>query len=300
MYYSRLLIKLVKTFEEELRKSLSQQLTERAMTGLPKSLNRWLHLQLEAIFSYHLQCGCATRKQGTLLYRTGSDLIKALTVALADANAKSQELKALSERVKALETTINETNEDALLKSAAITINEILLQSTRKQIESNADSPEKLSEIDLNHFIASIDPKLWEFITTITRRPRSQEPAVGDTLHSHTLKVRRLYCLCVLMLTTDSRCNTPLHLLLTDMVEMCGGNTELIKTLNRIGAVAAFETLRRLVTKVVAERLQRGIKDKLTTGAFALVRLTTSTRMLHMLECTVVASREDGMGLQFR
>ena len=38
-------------------------------------------------------------------------------MALADANAKSQELKALSERVKALETTINETNEDALLKS---------------------------------------------------------------------------------------------------------------------------------------------------------------------------------------
>ena len=93
---------------------------------------------------------------------------------------------------------------------------------------------------------------------------------MGDTLHSHTLKVRRLYCLCVLMFTTDSRCNTPLHLLLTDMVEMCGGNTELIKTLNRIGAVAALETHRRLVTKVVEERLQRGIKDELTTGAFAL------------------------------
>ena len=191
-----LLPQLVKTFEEELKTSLSQQLTERAMTGLPKSLNRWLHLQLEAIFSYHLQCGCATRKQGTLLYRTGSDLIKALTVALADANAKSQELKALSERVKALETTINETNEDALLKSAAITINEILLQSTRKQIESNADSPEKLLEIDLNHFIASIDPKLWEFITTITRRPRSQEPAVGDTLHSHTEGEKGVMSLC--------------------------------------------------------------------------------------------------------
>ena len=116
-----LLPQLVKTFEDELRKSLSQQLTERAMTGLPKCLNQWLHLQLEAIFSYHLQCGCATRKQGTLLYRTGSDLIKALTVALADTNAKSQELKALSEKVKALQTTINETNEDALLKSVAIT-----------------------------------------------------------------------------------------------------------------------------------------------------------------------------------
>ena len=72
------------------------------------------------------------------------------------------------------------------------------------------------------------------------------------------------------MFTTDSRCNIPLHLLLTDMVEMCGGNTELIKTLNRIGAVAALETHRRLVTKVVEERLQRGIKDELTTGAFAL------------------------------
>ena len=54
------------------------------------------------------------------------------------------------------------------------------------------------------------------------------------------------------------------------MVEMCGGNTELIKTFNRIGAVAALETHRKLVTKVVEERLQRGIKDELTTGAFAL------------------------------
>ena len=89
---------------------------------------------------------------------------------------------------------------------------------------------------------------------------------MGDTLH---LKVRRLYCLGVLMFTTDSRCNTPLHLL-TDIVEMCGGNTELIKTLNRIGAVAALETHRRLITKVVEERLQRGIKNELTTGAFVL------------------------------
>ena len=51
------------------------------------------------------------------------------------------------------------------------------------------------------------------------------------------------------------------------MVEMCGGNTELIKTLNRIGAVAALETHRRLVTEVVEER---GIKNEPTTGAFAL------------------------------
>ena len=47
----------------------------------------------------------------------------------------------------------------------------------------------------------------------------------------------------ILFCTTGGCCSVPLHTLLTDYTEACGGSSELITALNRLGAVAPSETL---------------------------------------------------------
>lgn len=47
----------------------------------------------------------------------------------------------------------------------------------------------------------------------------------------------------ILFCTTGGCCSVPLHTLLTDYTEACGGSSELITVLNRLGAVAPSETL---------------------------------------------------------
>ena len=47
----------------------------------------------------------------------------------------------------------------------------------------------------------------------------------------------------ILFCTTGGRFSVPLHTLLTDYIEACGGSSELITVLNRLGAVAPSESL---------------------------------------------------------
>ena len=55
------------------------------------------------------------------------------------------------------------------------------------------------------------------------------------SLSLHVKNVWRFFCLCMLMFCTDDRCYLPMHNLITDMVESCGGSTLLVKILNRTG-----------------------------------------------------------------
>ena len=59
----------------------------------------------------------------------------------------------------------------------------------------------------------------------------------------HNISLKRklhcLYCICVMFFATNS--SVPLHVLLTDLIESQGGSYELIKTLNKFGAVASID-----------------------------------------------------------
>ena len=67
------------------------------------------------------------------------------------------------------------------------------------------------------------------------------------TSHQHVKDLRQFFCLCVLMFCTNDRCYTPVHNLITDMVDGLGGSTFLIKILNRLGVCSSTDTLARSI-----------------------------------------------------
>ena len=52
-------------------------------------------------------------------------------------------------------------------------------------------------------------------------------------------------------------------MLLTESVLCHGGSLELLKVLNRVGAVASLDTCNHLATHVVQKRILRGIKPEI-------------------------------------
>ena len=57
--------------------------------------------------------------------------------------------------------------------------------------------------------------------------------------------MRRAYLLSVILFATNPECSYPFHIPLSDAVESCGGSSEFITILNRIGATASLPTLNR-------------------------------------------------------
>lgn len=77
----------------------------------------------------------------------------------------------------------------------------------------------------------------------------------------------------VLLFCTNRKCNIPLHLLLTDLIDAHGGSKELIKILNNFGAIASLETYRHHVQYRIQNRLQHGVTSNFQKDAFTVVSM---------------------------
>ena len=75
------------------------------------------------------------------------------------------------------------------------------------------------------------------------------------------------------MFCTNNTCSAPLHVLLTEAVLCHGGTVELVKILNRLGAVASLDTVNRLSTHIVQTRLHEGVKSDLKPHIFSTVSI---------------------------
>ncbi len=62
-------------------------------------------------------------------------------------------------------------------------------------------------------------------------------------------------------------CSVPLHLLLTDLIDSQGGSSELIRILNRFGAVASNDTHRRYVQFKVQQKMKSGYLNDLNLNS---------------------------------
>ena len=62
----------------------------------------------------------------------------------------------------------------------------------------------------------------------------------------------------------------PLQYLLADAVFCMGGSTELVKMLNRIGAIASLDTHDRMATLVVTQRINKGIHNELVSNTLTI------------------------------
>ena len=58
--------------------------------------------------------------------------------------------------------------------------------------------------------------------------------------------------------------------MLSEAILCNGGNLELVRLLNRIGAVASLDTINRLATLVVQIRMKEGIQKSLTLGKLTI------------------------------
>ena len=74
----------------------------------------------------------------------------------------------------------------------------------------------------------------------------------------------------LILFITNSECNHPFHVVLSDIVESCGGSTELMTILNRFGIVASIGTLKRTIHSVSEDRRSAGIKSLRVDRAFTV------------------------------
>ena len=101
-------------------------------------------------------------------------------------------------------------------------------------------------------------------------RDRHSNVNIQNLPATHTKKMRCFFLLCVLHFCTDHRCSMPLHTLLTDIVETCGGSSELVHILNRLGAVSSTDTHDSYVQYIVTKQLQQNEIPCLVSNGFTI------------------------------
>ena len=117
----------------------------------------------------------------------------------------------------------------------------------------------------------TLAPDLWNAVTRLTQSCNEKLGRKQSDSHLHERKVRVAYIVCVILFcATGGRCSVPLHTLLTDYIEACGGSSELITVLNRLGAVASSETLDRHIVRVSVQRKQDGLLKGLDDKSFTV------------------------------
>ena len=96
---------------------------------------------------------------------------------------------------------------------------------------------------------------------------------------SHVRKMRRFFCACTLLFTTNSQCSFPLHTLIADAVT-CSGSSRLMKFLNRLGVCTSADKHTRYVTKRVEKQKEEGIMSAYPECAFTIAS-TDNLDFLH-------------------
>lgn len=155
---------------------------------------------------------CCIPMHGTLVYCYGGDLVHALTVALAQCHHTN--------------TAIADSIDDTMLTQVCKGINSKLHAQVNKLITSDSLQPHQFEQFDLNAFIDDLDPTIWRAICLMTQAANNEI--------THVRKVRTVFAICQIFFTINRQCSFPLHTLITDAIDTCGGSTQLKTLLNRL------------------------------------------------------------------
>ena len=90
----------------------------------------------------------------------------------------------------------------------------------------------------------------------------------------------RAYLVSLILFITNSECNFPFHAILSDVIESCGGSTELITILNRFGICSSADTLNGIIHPVSLDRKNAGTRSLPVEKAFTVA----STDNVHFLQ----------------
>ena len=217
----------------------------------PTSLvtKRHFHQYLVSTLQEHLECTTKEQSTGTILIRKGGDIMKALSRSLLS----NYKLKAITREEMETQPKQKE-NSKTLLLSVCDSLNDKVHDSIDRILTGERKNPMDLSTVNIQEWINKSDKTLWEALLLITRTRQERKLSMEDVLKNNPSEVRKLrlfYIMCVIFFNTDSRCNVPLHTLLTDVVDTHGGTQELIQILNRFGAISSADTHARYVDFIV-------------------------------------------------
>ena len=259
--------------------------------GMVSFSSRWLLQQIIMYLGPHLCYKCVHRKFGTILYRKGGDLLHALSWALASQAKESEVFLKPS-----LDQHRNGYEENSIKEAGDIINN--LLHDHIKQSTSKEYDP---TTLHINNLIQEVNPLLWLFLDLATRsvRERARPHRVPHSEAMHTKNVRRYYILCLMLNCTNPTQTTPIHLVLTDTVEVCGGSRKLMKILNRVGAVCSADTHDRFVTSIAEHQRDKSVWDDLSSNVFTVASADNFDLLQVMLESIVVISTVATMEQQF-
>ena len=224
--------------------------------GRVKFSPRWLMHQLITHLQPYMAYRCVIKKVGTLLYSKNSDVLKCLSLALHDTHSAADDFYH--------ERPIGPQHQTTLREAGCI-INEAI-QGEIKRLKSY---PTDLTTFNLDTSLSDCNAVLWEFVCSCTRsiRERSGRPNSDD---AHVKTMRRFFIMSAMLFTTNSSCDTTLHHLVADTVEVMGGSRQLIRVLNRLGVCVSPDTHDRLVTQVAETHKSKSIWSELSPCAFTI------------------------------
>ena len=204
---------------------------------------------------------CSHTKIGTMFYRTKSDPYALLSHALSEQSA----------------STADSTNVTTCADEYSNYINGEVHKLARYLLTEAYKDETLTKAVDVDKFldhICSVTPHLWEYICSLTRTVNEQKgrkaAVSADSFSGRIKRVRRAYLLSVILFATNPECSYPFHIPLADAVESCGGSSELITILNRIGATASLPTLNRHILSVSEERQKEGVSSVLIDKSFTV------------------------------
>ena len=232
---------------------------------------RWVLSNLTSSLQHHLTYVCKVRKYGTLLYRTNRNVLVALTNALHRLSNLNKQTREQSNREGDSSATCTPHNTDDM-QVALNEVNREMHDQIQIFLKSDAVCRYRFDQLDINALVSQINPTLWRVICTITQSvsERKGKNSASDTTspQHHVITIRRFLCLCALMFCTNDRCYTPVHNIITDIVDGLGGSTFFIKILNRLGICSSADTLARSIKFRVAEREEKGPQNECSPTSF--------------------------------
>ena len=240
--------------EVQNRASLLPQLSSLPNQRIPGI--RWLLSRLHSLFGDSLQVICKQSRYGSVLFHKDCDLVKALSTGKSETLQKQVTvLKEQQNEIQTSKPTEHPTSIQNQVENVAHYLNGRSQQQARQLIATYKGNPKQHAFLQLDKLMSDFDPVLLNFINQLTQTVcQSRRKLFNDENESLTIKkLRHFYILGVILFCTNTTCSMPLHVVLTEAIICHGGSLELVRILNRVGAVASIDTNSRLATCIVEE-----------------------------------------------
>ena len=247
-------------------------------------------------FNGLLEVQCKHKRYGSIPFLKDCDLVAAVSHALGKQAAAIKQ-KSTHEIHPSSPQAATCTLDEKLVQVSSY-INNRLHKQAKDLVSHYKNNPHEYSTLNLEQLLPKLDPTLLAFIQRITRSVRASKQNFQCNDSNITPKViRQVYAMCVLF-TTSRSCSMPLHVLLTDTILCHGGSLELVRIMNRVGAVTSIDTASRLATSVVSTRISRGVKRELIPNRLSVVSIDNiDVLQVHAMVCSTDATRKLAWGI---